>query len=250
MEAASPFDLNLERHQLVSTSCEFVRDLWFLPSPTNEASALGVFLDGEHYLRDLDCVPIITGLMEDERIPPMSCLFISHCSSAARHADFTCNPRYAQFVACDVVAWARAKIGIREDGHLLCGLSLSGLASAYTTLCHPEVFSKSLSQSGSFWWSEDRSLEMPRTGGQFWLSVGDQETARNVTHPPTGMVQITSQLGGVRAMARRLEKLGAVVKVHEYSGGHAVAPWRAELADALQWLMSGKAAERMTEKSR
>jgi len=72
-----------------------------------------------------------------------------------------------------------------------------------------------------------------------WLSVGSEETATGVSHPPTGLFQRVSQIEGVKRAADRFEALGATVRYNMYSGGHAAAPWRAELAPALTWLVVG-----------
>ena len=188
-----------------------------------------MFLDAEHYLRDLDCLPLIGEVPELE---PMTCVFVSHENSAARHVDYPCNESYARFIAEDVVGRVTAKKG----GHLVCGLSLSGLASAFVCLRYPEVFGGALCQSGSFWWMVQNGVEIPRTNARFWLSVGDEETATGVSHPPSGMRQEISQIEGVRVVADRLRKRGGDVNCHEFSGGHKAAPWRAELAEALRWL--------------
>lgn len=187
------------------------------------------FLDAEHYLRDVDCLPVIRELRELESI---TWVFVSHENSAGRHADYACNESYARFIAEDVVGQVTSKKG----GHLVCGLSLSGLASAFVCLRYPEVFGGALCQSGSFWWMVQTGVEIPRTNARFWLSVGDQETATGVSHPPSGMRQEISQVEGARAMGERLRASGAKVNYNEYAGGHKAAPWRAELADALRWL--------------
>lgn len=188
-----------------------------------------VFLDAEHYLRDLDCLPVLGKLRELE---PMTCVFVSHENSAARHADYACNEAYARFVAEDVVG----RFASRKGGHMVCGLSLSGLASAFGCLRYPGVFGGALCQSGAFWWMVQNGVEVPRANARFWMSVGDEETAIGVSHPPSGMRQEISQIEGVRVVAERLRELGGDVNYHEFSGGHKPAPWRAELAEALRWL--------------
>jgi len=67
---------------------------------------------------------------------------------------------------------------------------------------------------------------------RFWLSVGDQET--EVDDPPE-----VSQVEGVKNAHHVLKKLGAIVHYHEYHGGHDLKYWRAELDQALPWLLAG-----------
>ncbi len=230
--------MKLEQHQITSSCGEYSRDIWFLPGPPNLPHRLCVFLEGEYYLRDMECVPVIEELVVNEAIPPVTCLFVSHATGEARHRDYTCNEAYTRFVADDVVSWAKGRNERLTIGDsLICGLSLGGLASAYSALQYPSVFSCSLSQPGSFWWLEGRDITLPRTRAKFWLSVGDEETAIGISHSPTGLFQAISQVNGVKKAVTRLKALGAVVRYNEYSGGHAMALWRDEFPLALTWLI-------------
>jgi len=136
-----------------------------------------------------------------------------------------------------VVGWAKQHDeGIAGPDRLICGVSLSGLAAAYTVMQHPEAFSSALCQSGSFWWLADNAALSSSTSARIWLSVGTQEIERGVRHPPTGLFQRVSQIEGVESAVRSFESLGGVVHYNLYSGGHAFSAWREELATALRWL--------------
>ena len=231
--------MTLGQHSLTSSCGEFTRDIWFLPSTPEYAHRMCIFLDAEHYLRDMKCLPVLEHLLDAGSIPPMTCLFVSHVSGAARHHDLTCNRSYARFIAEDVVAWARQRDPrVQPTDNVICGLSLSGLESAYIAFHYPATFTRSLSQSGSFWWLADHDVAFPEARIRLWLSVGSEETATNVTHPPTSLFQRVSQIEGVQAAARRFESLGATVRYNPHQGGHAMEPWRNELAPALQWLLA------------
>lgn len=234
----------LESH--VISGGEYSRSAWYCPGPSDQSHPLCIFLDGEHYHRDMAALPILEKLLAEPGMPPLSLLFISHVGTAAdqqdyaacRTADYTCNDRYARFIAEDVVRWATARsAGTQAEGNLICGLSLSGLQSAYITFRHPRVFRACLSQSGSFWWLADRDVRLPTTQARFWLSVGDQETATRVAHAQ-GLFQEISQMAGVERAAEEFSKNGATVHYHRFAGGHAIAPWQAELPEALRWLMA------------
>ena len=176
--------------------------------------------------------------MQTGAIPSVACLFVSHLNGTARHHDYTCNEGFARFIAEDVVAWARAgNHQVPSGDHLICGVSLSGLASAHTALMYPSVFSYVLCQSGSFWWSAGKKMSWRRTTAKFWLSVGSDETVSGVSHSPTGLFQKVSQLEGVEMAVTTLESLGASVRYSRFDGGHSFASWRKELAPALRWLL-------------
>ena len=235
--------MSLEQHVIASDG--YSRTVWYHAGPQGTPHSLCVFLDGEHYLRDLDALPVLEALLGERGLPSLSLLFVSHVSSdpdqadyACRQADYVCNERYARYIATDVAQWARARnTGIRAAGHLICGLSLSGLQAAYVTCRHPETFSMCLSQSGSFWWLDGKEDCLSPTAARFWLSVGDEETAENVSHSPK-LFQQVSQIAGVERAAANLRQLGGTVHRHTFSGGHAPVSWRQELAPALRWLLS------------
>jgi enterochelin esterase-like enzyme len=231
------------RHSITSATGEYTRDVWVLEGPSDRAHPLCVFLDAELYLGSMDALPVITELMASGAIPQMTYVFVSHVDAAARHADYLCNERYTKFIVEDVVRWARERNGhIQADGNLICGLSLSALAGAYVAVRYPEVFAYALCQSGSFWWLKDRELHWPRTNAKFWLSVGDQETAKGLSHAPSGLRQEITQIEGVANAVELLTSLGATVKHSMHPGVHSTTPWREELPPALKWLV-GNAAE-------
>ncbi|HTV18982.1 MAG TPA: alpha/beta hydrolase-fold protein, partial [Polyangiaceae bacterium] len=226
-----------ERHVLQSTCGRYERQVWFMPGLSDGPHELAVFLDAEFYLHDMDCLPVIRECMTVGGVPSMSCIFVSSQDYAARHEDYTCNADYSRFIAEDGVGWAKQHDeGIAGPDRLICGVSLSGLAAAYTVMQHPEAFSSALCQSGSFWWLADNAALSSSTSARIWLSVGTQEIERGVRHPPTGLFQRVSQIEGVESAVRSFESLGGVVHYNLYSGGHAFSAWREELATALRWL--------------
>ncbi len=144
-----------------------------------------------------------------------------------------------------VVPWLNKEVsGLDDYGHIICGLSLSGLMSVYLTLRYPRYFSGCISQSGSHWWKREWFVAMARSkaplDARFWLSVGDQETEVNVNHQPTGLLQEISQIEGVETTAGVLKEIGGAVHYHQYHGGHSYQCWRDELGLALQWVTNNE----------
>lgn len=128
----------------------------------------------------------------------------------------------------------------------LCGLSLSGLQALFTALKHPGVFSGVLAQSPSAWWRDEwlaSWMSSFGTGGQrFWLSVGSDEVAEDLKHPPTSLHQKASQLDSVRRLSLAMSRAGHDVDLQEFDGGHDPACWGEELTGALAWLVAGRGA--------
>lgn len=234
--------LELDEHTVQSSCGGYTRKVWLIKGPQEEEHPLCVFLDGEFYIERVGALPILERLQQSPKLPSMSYLFVSYEDAAARQKDLICNPQYSKFIAEDLVHWAKQQIPtLRDRKHVLCGVSLSGLMSGYTTIHYPEVFSFSLCQSGSFWWKHEWFAEQVRSvspiRGRFWFGVGDKETEEQVSHPPT-LYQEISQISGVQKAAQLFSKLGAEVHYHLYSGGHEAEPWREELAEAVEWLLS------------
>ena len=127
---------------MTSAAGDYSRNLWLVPGPRDSVHPLCLFLDAEHYLRDMDCLPLISKLMADGQIPPLTLAFVSHVSSEDRQRDYLWNPRYAQFLAEEVVPWVCARSNARAEGNLICGLSLSGLAAAHVAFQYPGLFSQ------------------------------------------------------------------------------------------------------------
>lgn len=194
---------------------------------------LGIVLDAEIYLDRMDAGDLFVSAA-----PEWDWVFVSHIDGAARHHDFTCSDAYARFLAEEIVThFSRSGPG----GHLVAGLSLSGLAAAHAALRYPEVFAYALCQSGSFWWEREAlASQIPASPSQaprFWLSVGDREDGAGDVHPPNGLRQETGQRMAVEGMAAALDRTGYSVRCEIFEGGHELAPWRAELPTALDWLL-------------
>lgn len=231
----------MEALTIADSSGEFSRKAWLLPGH-GKPGKVALFLDGEFYVERMNAPALLTDLQARDLIPPMTCLFISHVDATTRHEDYTCSAAFARFLVEDAVPWARKHAGIQSDsGHFIGGASLGGLQAAYTALHHPGVFSSILCQSGSFWWHHEwlsGSLKRPPPApARFWLSVGSNETASGVTHPPSGLVQKVDQISAVKRFSEALDAQSHHVHYHLYDGGHELASWEKELPEAMTWLL-------------
>lgn len=215
----------------------YERTVWEANCPGEVSSAL-VFLDAELYLERVGAPAVVRRLQDQGLIPPTALLYVSHGGPAARHTDFVCSPKYAQFVCGTVVDRIRRMHPAVRD-FVIAGLSLSGLAAAYLASRHPEIFRVALCQSGSFWWDHGRfARELPpasRAKQKYWMCVGNQETSTGVSHPPTGLRQEISQLQGCDLAFEAFQTQGYRVRHRVYDGGHDPVCWREDLAEALIW---------------
>lgn len=233
--------MKLEEHQVGSSSGTWSRRVRLLKAPAGSPRGIAVFLDGEYYVEKMAAPELVLGLQRSGEIPPRTCVFVSHVDAASRHRDFPCNESYAEFIATDLMRWIRERSPeLPEGGHFIGGTSLAGLAASFITLSYPQVFSRCLSQSGSFWWKDEwltgRVAQMPGQRAKFWVSVGDREVQSGISHPPSGMRQEVAQLPACERFAEALKQQGHEVAFRLHPGVHEINPWRDELPDALRWL--------------
>jgi iron(III)-enterobactin esterase len=235
MAKAKP-QIKLEDHTISDPGTGYSRLVRLLRGPADQPQRVCLFLDGELYLQKMKVTPVLVDLLKRGALPPVTFAFIDHLNMKARERDYSCNDQFGSFISEKIIPWLQQQVsGLRPGHHLIGGLSLSGLASAWLALQYPDHFYYCLSQSGSFWWKDKFFAKMaakrPSISGRFWLSVGDQET--EVDDPPE-----VSQIEGVKNAHQVLNSLGATVHYNEYDGGHDLKYWRAELEQSLNWLLT------------
>lgn len=208
-------------------------DGWILPSRhlgaprriwcDEGAGPIALFLDGDFYRDRVHAMHVVAD-------QGMRGVWVAAGTSEDRHRDLTCSAPFERFVVDELLP--------RLDGEvdLLVGLSLSGLMAAHLALTHPAHFGRAICQSPSAWWNDEALAARASAGGgghaRVWISVGAQETATDVRHPPTGLHQRTSQVDSCRRLA---EAWGSRARLEVFEGGHDPACWRAELPAAMAW---------------
>lgn len=226
-------------HTIPSTHLPAPRPVQF--HPADGAKNCLLFLDGELYTERVKAPALLSEAVATSLLPPAACVYLPNASAAGRHADYICNESFAAFIAEKMPRWIEREAG-QFERVFLCGLSLSALQAVFTALRHPGVFAGVLAQSPSAWWQDEwlaNSLpSLPSPPQRMWLSVGTQELQTNVSHPPTPLVQKTSQLDSVRRLSSALSAAGHDIHRHEYKGGHDFTCWAAEMVEALTWLTS------------
>jgi enterochelin esterase family protein len=230
----------LTQFEIADESVKTPRKVWVQPALVGHAVDCLIFLDAEFYIDRMKAPAIIGSLQEAGNLAPVTSIYLSHEDFTARVGDCTCSDAFASFVAVNLCRWIGQTVG-RFDRFYLCGLSLSGLAATFTAFQHPTAFCGVLSQSPSAWWDDEwlTTALTPdkRIGSRFWISVGDQESQENVMHSRDGLFQKASQRDSVRRLAEKLEGLCREVQHEEFSGGHDIACWAAELPRALAWMV-------------
>jgi enterochelin esterase family protein len=200
-----------------------------------------IMFDGEAYQSLVPTPTILDNLVAGKKIKPLVAILVHSVSQTLRSRDLQCSALFADFLAKELVPWARRRYGLSTDPKqtIVGGSSYGGLSAAYCAFLYPGVFGNVLSQSGSFgyypgWYGGDRTDTSPygwlirqfvRTRKlpiRFYLEAGLFEAGA------PGNI-----LSENRRMRDVLEAKGYSVVYSEFPGGHEYLNWRGSLADGL-----------------
>jgi enterochelin esterase-like enzyme len=230
-------------HRLRSSHLQNDRSIW-IHEPERLAPVVTVFLDAEFYRERVGAVQIVEDLHGRHEISPSVFVFVSMESIASRWIECECHLPFARFIDEELFPWLEERYPILCSARecVIVGLSYTGLAAAYASMMAPHRFTKVIAQSGSFWWNDcwissyfDGLKLKPKA--QFYLDVGNRETAENIRHKGD-VLQVVSQIEGVKRFYDILLRYDYRPKYIEFDGGHDFAAWRITLPDALRWALS------------
>jgi len=221
--------------------------------PKGKPCGLLIYFDGEAVPFAVPLPTILDNLIDAKKIPPMVAVMVN--SQTTRERDLACSETFADFLAKELVGFARANYNVSADPSqtVVSGFSLGGLAAAYCGMRHPEVFGNVLSQSGSFWyyagWKQSADLfEKDYFTGSGWLT---RQFAKSPRLPLRFFMEVGALEQGIPISMvlenRRLHDVlvakGYPVTYSEYNGGHSMLSWRGSVADGLIVLI-GKQPEK------
>ncbi|HXE09534.1 MAG TPA: enterochelin esterase [Acidobacteriaceae bacterium] len=202
----------------------------------HEQYPLLVLFDGD---RNSMWMPKVLDLMIARRqIPPMVAVMTDESTPSIRNSELPCNPEFADFLASELVPWARNRYSVTSSPQrtIVAGSSYGGLASVFAGLRHPEVFGNVISLSGSFWWKPEGNAQSewlvhqaaisPKRPLRFYLEVGLMEVGASV-----------DQVGANRRMHQALNATGYPTGYAEYDGGHSFLNWSEGMVHGLKYLM-------------
>ncbi|WP_196469731.1 enterochelin esterase domain-containing protein [Planomonospora sp. ID91781] len=190
-----------------------------------------VLLDGDVWAGRI--APTMDNLIAEGRIPPTVVLLPDAVDRPTRLREMACHEPFVRHLADDLLPWAQREWGVTGDPGLtvVAGQSFGGLTASYAAFTAPERFGNVLSQSGSYWWSDDdpewltrRYERAPRLPVRFHVEAGRLEWML---------------LAENRRFAAVLAAKGYEVTFTEYNGGHDPACWLGGLASGLSGLAAG-----------
>ena len=212
-------------------------------SATGKRCNLLVVFDGNAYQGLIPLPVILDNLIGRHQIPPTVAIGIPNPSQDARRRDLHCYEPFADFVAEELVPWARKTYNTASDPHriIVAGSSAGGLTAAFCAFRFPKVFGNVLSQSGSFWYSPGQSDSVPDYAQERgWLTRQFVSTSRLPIrfYLETGRFEFQAQVFDHHRIRDVLEAKGYQVIYREYNGGHDYLNWRGTFGDALVTLLT------------
>jgi enterochelin esterase-like enzyme len=214
--------------------------------PKNGSYGLLVLFDGQDYRGPMPIPTILDNLLAAKKIRPLVAILVDNPSEETRDRDLECYPPFADFLAKELVPWARQRYRFTAEPErtIVGGVSLGGLNAAYCALRYPEVFGNVLSQSGAFWyfpgWEDQEESDTAPFG---WL-IRQFVTTRKLPirfYLEAGLFENDcpdTLLAQNRRLRDVLEAKGYSVVYSEFAGGHEFLSWRGSVADGLIALAS------------
>jgi enterochelin esterase family protein len=244
-ERASPLG-RVERFTFPSTVLGEDRSYWvYLPPGAEGATGLPSvwFHDGDGYLEYADAAGTLDRLIALGEIPPTFGIFVPPVERGEELG--ATGEGYLRFVAEELLPAIRDRYPVSGDPArtVTIGISLGGAAAVRFALARPDLFGLAAGHSGAYGGAGDPIVRDVREGPlrpvRFHLVVGTYETA--LGGDPVHGNLLESQ----RLLARALAERGYGHRAHEYPEGHSWGLWRANLGDALRFLLAkpGSATE-------
>ena len=209
--------------------------------PKNGSYGLLVLFDGQDYRGPMPIPTILDNLVAAKKIRPLVTILVDNLNEESRDRDLECYPPFADFLAKELLPWARQRyrFSAEPERTIVGGVSLGGLNASYCALRYPEVFGNVLSQSGAFWYFPGWEDQEENNAAPFGWLIRQFVTTRKLPirfYLEAGLFENDcpeALLTQNRHLRDVLEAKGYSVVYSEFAGGHEFVSWRGSVADGL-----------------
>jgi enterochelin esterase-like enzyme len=229
-----------------------LRRLWVYRSPGDSRNPnLLILLDGTTYAKALPTARMLDNLYADGRIGSTIAVLVADGEQWQKDLDFSDD--FVAFLAEELVPWVQREYGFTASPArtAIGGESIAGLTAAYAAFRRPDLFTKVLAQSASFWlnnhdadggepeWFSRQILRAPTSAVSFWIDVGRMEFVANEADRafPPFVPGMTSLLAANRHVRDVLRAKCYSVTYSETDGGHEPLRWARTLPRGLMALL-------------
>ncbi|WP_346961848.1 alpha/beta hydrolase-fold protein [Clostridium sp.] len=187
-----------------------------------------ILSDGFEYL-NIMAATVLDNLIDDKKISNVICVLIE--SKKNRYEELTCSDKYSDFIVKELIPWIYENYNVSKSPKdtIIGGVSLGGLAATYMAYKNPSIFGNVLSQSGSYWYSDqwltNEFKDSERLPIKFYLNAGVLEDDPYDTEPI--MMEVINNMRDV------LIKKGYEVSYETFPSGHDYLSWGETLGTGL-----------------
>ncbi|EHD23285.1 MULTISPECIES: enterochelin esterase [Brenneria] len=216
-------------------------------SETETSRPLVIVLDGQKWAQQLPLFSALDAETAAGRLPAAVWLFVDVIDMQYRERELTCNADFWLAVQEELLPLAARYAAFSDDPDrtVVSGQSYGGLSALYAGLFWPQRFGRVLTQSGSFWWPNIKSLTPAARRPEHdvgWLIKQVRQGAGSQS-PLTVFQEAGKREDDInmvnQQMYQALIAAGHQVNYRVYDGGHDSLCWRGGLIDGCRWLLSG-----------
>jgi iron(III)-enterobactin esterase len=144
----------VSEHKFYSEILKNRRKIWIQKSNSYDSPTLIIFLDGELYLK-MGAEEIVAKYQSSNR--SIIACFVSSIDRQTRFKENACYYPFVQCLSNELIPWLSKETEYTFDPEksIICGLSLTGLTSAFAGMFLQTHFKKIICQSGAFWWNDE-----------------------------------------------------------------------------------------------
>jgi enterochelin esterase family protein len=220
---------------------------------------LVIFLDGATYVNAVPTTRILDNLFASGRIGSTIAVFVADGNGDAWKTDLYFSEQFVNFLTDELLPWVQRQYGFTATPERtgIAGESIAGLTAAFVALHRPDVFTKVLAQSASFWlnnryadngepeWLARQFLRTKKLNVSFWLDVGAMEFVPNENDRifPPFVPGSSNLLAANRHLRDVLRAKCYDLWYNESYGAHEPLRWTRTLPQGLMLLFGHRGSE-------